>query len=77
MTTPYQLPLQTITDYARDGAVVLRGVLTPAEVRQLTEGIEHNLAHPSPLCLVASQPMTRGALSKTFAPGRTTRRIAR
>jgi len=66
MTTPYQLPLQTITDYARDGAVVLRGVLTPAEVRKLAEGIEHNLAHPSPLCLVASPPDDPGRFVEDF-----------
>ncbi|MBK6388711.1 MAG: phytanoyl-CoA dioxygenase family protein [Rhodoferax sp.] len=66
MTALFQLPAQTITDYARDGAVVLRGVLTPAEVRQLTEGIEHNLAHPSPLCLVASQPDDPGRFVEDF-----------
>ena len=48
MTAPFQLPTQIITDYACDGAVVLRGVLTPAEVRELAEGIEHNLAQPVP-----------------------------
>jgi len=66
VTAPFQLPAQTIADYARDGAVVLRGVLTPAEVRQLAEGIEHNLAHPSPLCLVASQPDDPGRFVEDF-----------
>ena len=48
----------TIQAFARDGAVVLRGVLTPTEVAQLACGIEHNLAHLSPLALVASQAST-------------------
>jgi ectoine hydroxylase-related dioxygenase (phytanoyl-CoA dioxygenase family) len=66
MTAPFQLPAQTITDYARDGAVVLRGVLTPSEVQQLAEGIEDNLANPSPLCLVASQPDDPGRFVEDF-----------
>ena len=66
MTAPFQLPTQTITDYARDGAVVLRGVLTPAEVQQLAEGIDHNLANPSPLCMVASQSDDPGRFVEDF-----------
>jgi ectoine hydroxylase-related dioxygenase (phytanoyl-CoA dioxygenase family) len=46
MASAVELPQQICTDYQRDGAVVLRGVLTPHEVQRLAEGIEHNLAHP-------------------------------
>lgn len=53
--TPYTLPPDTAQDYARFGAVVLRGVLTSDEVTTLARGIEHNPAHLSPLALVASQ----------------------
>ena len=53
-------------DYQRDGVVVLRGVLSPREVQRLTEGIEQNLAHPSPLALVASAPEDPGRFVEDF-----------
>ena len=61
-------PLQagTVRDFARDGAVLLRGVLTPSEVAQLARGIETNLAHPSPLALVASEPDDPGRFVEDF-----------
>ena len=66
MTTPYTLPPATVQDYARQGAVVLRGVLTPDEVATLARGIEHNLAHLSPLALVASQADDPGKFVEDF-----------
>ena len=60
------LPSQTIDDFTRDGAVLLRGVLTPDEVGRLAQGIEHNLAHPSPLAMVASQPDDPGRFVEDF-----------
>ncbi len=60
------LAQQTVDDFARDGAVVLRGVLTPAEVALLAEGIEHNLAHPSALAAVASRPDDPGRFIEDF-----------
>ena len=36
-----------IDDFARDGAVVLRGVLGPAWLELLAEGVEYNRCHPS------------------------------
>ena len=62
----YVLPEQTVADFQRDGAVVLRGVLQPREVERLAQGIEHNLAHPSPLALVASQPDDPGRFVEDF-----------
>ena len=56
MARTHALDPSTIAAYARDGAVVLRGVFTPAELQRLEAGIEHNLAHLSPLALVASEP---------------------
>ena len=56
----------TSADFARDGAVVLRGLLTAAEVNQLAQGIEHNLAHPSPLKLIASQADDPGQFIEDF-----------
>jgi ectoine hydroxylase-related dioxygenase (phytanoyl-CoA dioxygenase family) len=40
--------------FEADGAVVLRELLTPAEVELLKAGIDENLAHPSPRAKVAS-----------------------
>lgn len=37
--------------YRRDGAVVLRAVLTPDEVEALSAGVERNLAEPSQLAI--------------------------
>jgi ectoine hydroxylase-related dioxygenase (phytanoyl-CoA dioxygenase family) len=56
----------TIQSFAQDGAVVLRGVLTPAQVAQLAHGIEHNLANLSPLALVASEPDDPGRFVEDF-----------
>lgn len=62
----YQLPAETATDFARDGAVVLRGVLGPAEVARLAEGIEHNLVQPGALAMVASRPDDPGRFVEDF-----------
>lgn len=62
----FPLDAQTVADYAQEGAVVLRGVLTPEEVSELARGIEHNLAHPSALALVASQPDDPGRFVEDF-----------
>ncbi len=64
--TQFALLPETANDYQRDGAVVLRGVLTPAQVERLAEGVEHNLAHPSGLAQVASQPDDPGRFVEDF-----------
>ena len=56
----------TVAHYQRDGAVVLRQVLDAGQVARLAQGIEHNLAHPSPLALVASQPDDPGRFVEDF-----------
>jgi len=66
MTNRYTLPESAATDYQRDGAVVLRGVLSPEEVALLAQGIEHNLVHLSPLALVASQADDPGRFVEDF-----------
>ena len=45
---------EEVAAFQSDGAVVLRGLLTPAQVELLREGIDENLAHPSPRAKVAS-----------------------
>lgn len=60
------LPEGTATDFAADGAVVLRGVFNADELALLERGIEHNLAHLSPLALVASEPDDPGRFVEDF-----------
>jgi len=50
----FAVPPEQVAAFGRDGAVVLRGLLSPAEVALLREGIEANLARPSPRAKVAS-----------------------
>lgn len=52
--------------FARDGAVRLPGLLTLAEVALLRDGIDANLAAPSPRALVASQPDDPGRFVEDF-----------
>src|SRR5690606_22967197 len=62
----HALDPSTVAAYARDGAVVLRGVFTADELQRLKAGIEHNLAHLSPLALVASEPDDPGRFVEDF-----------
>lgn len=55
-----------IADYQRDGAVVIRGALTVAELETLTSGIERNLASPGPLGTVASDRDDPGRFFEDF-----------
>ncbi|MES2634185.1 MAG: phytanoyl-CoA dioxygenase family protein [Pseudomonadota bacterium] len=57
---------QHVTDFGRDGAVCIRQLLTPAEVELLEEGIEINLASPSPRAIVASRPDDPGRFIEDF-----------
>lgn len=57
---------QAVTQFARDGAVVIRGALTAAEVAILTSGIEANLAQPGPLAAVASNADDPGRFFEDF-----------
>jgi ectoine hydroxylase-related dioxygenase (phytanoyl-CoA dioxygenase family) len=52
--------------YQRDGAVCIRQLLTPAEVTLLREGIDRNLASPSPRAIVASRPDDPGSFVEDF-----------
>ncbi len=56
----------TAQAYARDGAVCLRGLLTPAELSLLRAGIDANLAAPSPRAIVASRPDDPGFFIEDF-----------
>ena len=58
--------VDTVAAYQRDGAVCLRGLLTPDEVAQLRRGIDANLAAPSPRAIVASRPDDPGCFIEDF-----------
>jgi ectoine hydroxylase-related dioxygenase (phytanoyl-CoA dioxygenase family) len=60
------LKQQTIDDYARDGAVVVRKLFTPDQLQTLERGIERNMAEPSALAIVASRPEDPGYFIEDF-----------
>jgi ectoine hydroxylase-related dioxygenase (phytanoyl-CoA dioxygenase family) len=64
LTTPAE-------DFARDGAVCLRGVIPPDLIALLREGIDANLARPSPRAKVASRPDDPGFFIEDFCNWRT------
>jgi len=66
ITQTFLLPPGTCEDFARDGTVVLRGVLNKQEVRTLEQGIEHNLASLSPLAQIASRADDPGRFVEDF-----------
>jgi ectoine hydroxylase-related dioxygenase (phytanoyl-CoA dioxygenase family) len=53
-STTLRIASSDIAAFQADGAVVLRQLLTPAEVALLKAGIDENLARPSPRAKVAS-----------------------
>jgi ectoine hydroxylase-related dioxygenase (phytanoyl-CoA dioxygenase family) len=55
-----------IEAYQAEGAVVLRQLLTPAEVEVLRAGIEENLAHPSARAKIASERNDPGSFIEDF-----------
>lgn len=55
-----------VEGFARDGAVVVRGALSAAEVALLAEGIEANLAAPGPLAAEATRPGDSGRFFEDF-----------
>ena len=57
---------ELIEAFARDGALCLRQLLSPAEVQRLREGIDANLAAPSPRAKVASRPDDPGFFIEDF-----------
>lgn len=57
---------RTVDAFARDGAVVVRGLATPDEVAQIEQGIEQVLADPSERFLVASADDDTGRFVEDF-----------
>jgi ectoine hydroxylase-related dioxygenase (phytanoyl-CoA dioxygenase family) len=57
-------------EFARDGAIVLRGVVSPHELSLLTTGIDEVVRHPSPRAKVASTPDDPGFFIEDFSTWR-------
>jgi ectoine hydroxylase-related dioxygenase (phytanoyl-CoA dioxygenase family) len=57
---------ETVAAFATDGAVVLRGLLHAGEVARLREGIDANLARPSPRAKIASSADDPGSFIEDF-----------
>ena len=55
-----------VRQFQLDGAVCIRGLLSPAEVDTLRAGIDANLAHPSPRAKIASEPDDPGLFIEDF-----------
>jgi ectoine hydroxylase-related dioxygenase (phytanoyl-CoA dioxygenase family) len=64
--TSYTPSAEEVAAFARDGAVVLRGVLGDDEVDTLARGVDRNLADLSPLGMNATQPGKPGAFVEDF-----------
>ncbi len=60
------LDSEIIEAFQRDGAVVLRGVLSTMPLMQLELGIEHNLSNLSPLAITASEADDPGLFVEDF-----------
>ena len=58
--------MATIESYQRDGAVLLRNLLSPDEVRILSKAIDWNLANPGALAGVASADTDPGCFFEDF-----------
>ncbi|MGH6640149.1 MAG: phytanoyl-CoA dioxygenase family protein, partial [Polaromonas sp.] len=57
---------QMVQDFQRDGAICIRQLLTADEIALLRDGIEANLAAPSPRAKVASRPGDPGRFFEDF-----------
>lgn len=63
---PRVLTPEQITDFHRDGVIVVRGLFDADEVATIERGIERNLANPGPLFQVASKPDDPGRFVEDF-----------
>jgi ectoine hydroxylase-related dioxygenase (phytanoyl-CoA dioxygenase family) len=61
-----QVTQDIVAAFRRDGAVCIRQLLSPAEVARLREGIDSNLAAPSPRAIVASAADDPGRFVEDF-----------
>jgi ectoine hydroxylase-related dioxygenase (phytanoyl-CoA dioxygenase family) len=57
---------EEIDTFQRDGAVCLRGMIAPSDLAVLRDGIDANLAHPSPRAKIANGPGDPGRFIEDF-----------
>lgn len=57
---------EDIEFYQENGAVIVRSLFSPVEIAELERGIAENMASPSPLAIVASQPSDPGYFIEDF-----------
>jgi ectoine hydroxylase-related dioxygenase (phytanoyl-CoA dioxygenase family) len=62
----FSLACEDIEAFRRDGAICIRGLLSPAELRAAARGIERNLASPGPRAKVASAADDPGFFFQDF-----------
>ena len=61
-----KLTAEHVAQYRADGATVVRGAFTHAQMKLLEQGITRNMAEPSPLAIVASRPEDPGYFIEDF-----------
>ena len=66
VATPALVAPDEVAAFRRDGAIVLRGLLQPALVAELTAGIDANLRQPSPRAKIASATTDPGFFIEDF-----------
>ncbi len=57
---------EQIAQYRADGATVVRGAFSHAQMKLLEQGITRNMAEPSPLAIIASKPEDPGYFIEDF-----------
>ena len=63
---PVSISEAEINNYAKDGALLIKNLLTPEEVSDLRKGIEVNISHPSSRAKVASKDRDPGWFFEDF-----------
>jgi ectoine hydroxylase-related dioxygenase (phytanoyl-CoA dioxygenase family) len=66
MPRDVKISQQDFDFYHENGAVVVRGLFSPAEIALLEDGITRNMAEPSNLAIVASRPEDPGYFIEDF-----------
>ena len=61
-----EISANDIEFFQENGAIVVRGLFSPAEMTLLEQGIEANMAEPSALSIVASRPEDPGYFIEDF-----------
>ena len=63
---PVSISEAEIENYAKDGELLIKNLLTPDEVSDLWEGIDMNILHPSSSAKVASKERDPGWFFEDF-----------